>query len=402
MPGVAGEPSEPGPRDRQILFFGWRPWPNDHAVLETVYGRELPALGWRTTWVLPPASPGSAGVRGEWLGQSLRVARFRTSELTRHLGLLRDYLRLGREALGEGTIDVVQARTGPIECLAAALLARAFRRPLVIQLSFPSTARRRARAAALGRWSAFSARVEEALQMRALRQASLILAVSEAMRASLRADGLHTAVSFPLGADTTLEPSQVPKASLGDATILYFGSLAPEREVPLVVRAFARMAAHRSTARLALLGALDDRRIPAEIERVGLSSRVDILPPVPRADVPSFIRAACLTVSAIPPTETYLVSSPTKVLESLAMATPVVANREIQDQREVIEASGGGILTEYDESSIAAAMDSLLERREDARAAGDAGRRWVDANRSYRALATRVRAEYERVVRDGV
>lgn len=395
MPAVNG--AEGGAR--RILFFGWRPWPNDHAVLETVYGRELPALGWKTSWVLPAADAAAGGFRGDWHGQPLRVARYRPVGLARHLGLLRDYLRLGREALKTERVDIVQARTGPLECLAASFLARSFGRPLAIQCSFPSTARRRVRAGGRG-GSLASVRLEEAAQRRALSRAALILAVSDAMRDALRAEGYDRVVSFPLGADTSVDPSVVAPAELGGQTILYLGSLAPERDIPFVVRSFARAASVHPAARLALLGRVEDDSIAGEVERVGLSGRVDFLPAVPRADVPGFIRAARATISVIPPTETYVVSSPTKVLESLAMAIPVVANREIRDQREVIEASHGGVLVDYDEKSVAAALDRLLTGGgEQARGMGAAGRDWVVRHRSYRALAGQVAEEYERVVK---
>jgi glycosyltransferase involved in cell wall biosynthesis len=93
-----------------------------------------------------------------------------------------------------------------------------------------------------------------------------------------------------------------------------------------------------------------------------------------------------------------VVSSATKVVESLGMAVPVVTNGEIPDQRELVERSGGGLVTAYDPDALAEAVVALLRDPAEAARRGEAGRRYVSAHRSYEVLARELASRYETLV----
>ncbi len=76
------------------------------------------------------------------------------------------------------------------------------------------------------------------------------------------------------------------------------------------------------------------------------------------------------------------------MLEYMAMAKPVVANEEIPDQKEVMGASGGGILVRFDAESFAEAIIKLLDNPGRAEEMGRRGRDWVLENRSYDVIAS--------------
>ena len=382
---------------RQILLFGHRPYPNDHAVLETVFTRELPASGWKPVWVLQPAEPAYSAQRADWNGTPVYVTRRRHWRgPRRHLELLREYLRVGAEALRDHDIALVQARTGMPEGLAAWWLAARHGKPFVFQCSFPVALSRRLALEARGRkWLArAAAAVEDGVRDGIQRRAQLLLAVSDEMARQWPRRFPRVEV-LPLGADTSIDPDDVPPASAPPASVIYFGSMDVKRDLHFLLRAFARVAGALPEAHLLMLGDARGSGLPDAARAMSLAGRVTFLDRVPRRDVPRYLRAARCSVAPIPPTPLYRVSSATKVVESLAMAVPVVANREIPDQRDIVEASGGGYCPPYEETAFADALVALLADPEDAKARGQAGRRYVVEHRGYAVLAKRLAGWYE-------
>jgi glycosyltransferase involved in cell wall biosynthesis len=382
---------------RKVLVFGHRPYPNDHAVLETVFTRELPAAGWTPVWVLQPAEAADSGRHAEWNGTPVYVTRRRHwAGPRRHVELLREYVRAGSEALGAHDIALVQARTGLPEGLAAWWLARRHGKPFVFQCSFPIPLGRRAALEHAGRRGL--ARIVHAMETRVadvlMRRADLVLAVSDTMTAALRARGVRRAVPFPLGADTRVPPATVVAVAAPADTIAYVGSTDPKRKPALILEVLRRVRDRWPSAHLLLVGEAS-ADLEGEARRLGLADAITFVGRVPRAEVPRYLRAARCSLAPIPPDPLYVVSSATKVVESLGLAVPVVTNGEIPDQRELVERSGGGLVTPYDADALADAVVALLRDPADAARRGEAGRQYVCAHRSYEVLARELAARYD-------
>jgi glycosyltransferase involved in cell wall biosynthesis len=79
----------------------------------------------------------------------------------------------------------------------------------------------------------------------------------------------------------------------------------------------------------------------------GLTGDVVMTGQLPVNEAWSYVRSAQIGLSAIPRGEVYDVSSPTKLVEYLALGIPVVVN-DIPDQRVLVEATGAGICVEMD------------------------------------------------------
>jgi glycosyltransferase involved in cell wall biosynthesis len=385
---------------RRILVFGQRPYPSDHAALECIFTRELPRLGYAPVWILPPADPSVAAGTAEWNGTTVHVTRRRWWHgPLRHLELIREYLRDGNEVLENEEIDLVQARTGLPEALAACWLSSRHGKPFVFQCSFPVALSRRLGLEGRGRnWLAHAvAAVENRLRGRIERRAQLVLVISDEMarewpRRSQRVEVL------PLGADVSVRPEDVTPVGAPPMGVIYFGSMDGKRELQFLLRAFARVAEKLPEAHLLMLGDARGSGLEEAARSMSLADHVTFFGRVPRRDVPRHLRAARCSVAPIPPTPLYRVSSATKVVESLAMAVPVVANREIADQRDLIEASGGGYCPPYEEVAFAEALIALLADPGEAKRRGQAGRRYVVEHRSYAVLAERLAGWYGETV----
>jgi len=389
---VAGDP--------RILMVPAKPWPCDHAMLENVYARLLPERGYDIEWVMRAALPGLP--RPEvWHGSVVHLTRDRSggsfATALRRLSLLREVARVARRR----PFDIIQVRNSVAVGLLALALRRSTGARIVFQFSFPVLEwALRSGGPCRAPWVFRSGLTQIAigLRRRVLQRADLVLAISERMRTDLVRDGIRPerVVAFPLGA-----PDYVPsprgavddlrrRLGIGDApVVLYFGSIAPERRLGFLIRVASIVQSSLPEVRWILLGAAsggEDRRLRALAEEFGVADRVLIAGPVPRDDVVTYLELSELTVSPIPPTEFYLMSSPMKAVESLAAGRAVVATA-IPDQAELIERSGGGVVAAYEPNAFADAVVALLRDDERRRAAGASGRAHVEAHRSYARLA---------------
>ena len=177
--------------------------------------------------------------------------------------------------------------------------------------------------------------------------------------------------------------------------IIYIGNMQKVRNLGLLIHAFSLVTKQKKDVKLLMVGDGTDR---ANLERLanelGIEDSVIFTGQVPHYKVPSFIAAAYLGVSAVPPLSFYKVSSPIKQIEYMAMAKPVVANEEIPEHKEVIEQSGGGILVPCTADAFADAIVELLNNPAKATEMGERGLEWVIKNRSYEFWARRIEEEY--------
>lgn len=194
------------------------------------------------------------------------------------------------------------------------------------------------------------------------------------------------------------------KYNLNDSkVILYTGVMARIRHLDILIRTFSKIREAKRNARLLMVG---DGTGKADLERLadelGVKKDIVFTGLVPYLDVPDFIAASDIAVSAVPPLDLYRASSPSKLVEYMAMAKPVVANEEIVAHREAIEQSGGGILVPFSEEAFAGAVLELLDNPERATQMGWKGREWVVKNRSYEVLARRLETRYFQLLRKSV
>lgn len=403
-------PAAPPGRGLRILMVPLKPWPTDHAMLESVYAMRLPGRGHRVDWLMWSQAPASGTT--SWHGTEVHLTRYGSGSVLAAAGRWWRLLRAMDHQLRSGTFDLVQVRNSSAAAALALLLCRRTRTKVVFQLSFPvaewvrEAARRHEVRAP--RFRSALAPVQIALRRAVVRRADLVLAISERMRSDLIREGAPASrvVVFPLGAD---EPSGTRSAEIealrrtlgigADPLVLYFGAISPQRELGFLVEVAVRVANRHPSARWILIGPSasgGSERLVAAAAAAGLAGRFDVRGPVPRSEIASYLATATLTVSPVPLDDVYLPSSPTKVVESLASGRPVVAT-PIPDQETVLRESGGGVIAPFDADAFAGAVAGLLDDPDEAKAMGERGRIWVREHRSYEHLADTVEDAYRRL-----
>jgi glycosyltransferase involved in cell wall biosynthesis len=175
-------------------------------------------------------------------------------------------------------------------------------------------------------------------------------------------------------------------------TAIYFGTLDKERKIDFIINVIENVVRKSTSIKCIVVGgnhkALENlRKIITERGLTQYFILIDTLPTVELFDV---IRAADFSLSPIPPVEEFIISSPTKVVESLALGIPVIANEEIVDQNDVISRSGGGIVLPYDEQKYSDTILNIINQPSLLERMGEQGAHWVIRERSYSRLAGEV------------
>ncbi len=231
-----------------------------------------------------------------------------------------------------------------------------------------------------------------------LPKADHVMVQSEQMRRDIAAKGIdpECMTVVPMGVDMAdfpkLEPSQE------NSNVLYLGTMIRVRGLEFLLRVFKIVLAERPGARLIMIGAgkvsEDLEFLKQEAVKLGIAEQVEFTGFMDRALAMERVKGAAVCVSPFKPLPILNSTSPTKLLEYLAMGRPVVAN-DHPEQALVLGESGGGVVTAWDKAEFAKGILDLLalspaERDE----MGQQGRRWVQQHRSYSAIADMVEQAY--------
>ncbi|HUF11356.1 MAG TPA: glycosyltransferase [Rhodothermales bacterium] len=118
-----------------------------------------------------------------------------------------------------------------------------------------------------------------------------------------------------------------------------------------------------------------------------LKQQVTITGLLPRAEALERISTIDIAVSPFYPTPVLLSTSPTKIIEYMALGLPVVAN-EHPEQSEIIRSSGAGVCVPWSAEEFAGGVAALAKLSDNERAVmGERGRLWVERYRSYERIA---------------
>jgi glycosyltransferase involved in cell wall biosynthesis len=182
----------------------------------------------------------------------------------------------------------------------------------------------------------------------------------------------------------------------GRNVLVYMGAALPGRRIDVLVRALGAVVRKGHDALLVLLGDTrpPDRDALVNIARAEqVADRLLFTGHLPLAQALGYVRRADVCLSPCPPSPLLAVGTPTKLVEYLAMGRPVVAN-DHPDQREILQASGAGLIADLSSEGFAEAIGKLLSNRAAAEAMAVRGPPWIAAHRSYGPLAGRVSSVY--------
>jgi glycosyltransferase involved in cell wall biosynthesis len=233
-----------------------------------------------------------------------------------------------------------------------------------------------------------------------------IFVQSERMKSDIVERGIAAdrVTAVPMGVDLesierhAVMPSDDPRL-VGKRTLVYLGTLDRARQIELLFEMLAILQNDVPTAVLVLVGDThDETHRTWLLERAaasGVEKRVIWTGWLPTEKAWRYVRAADLGLSPIPRGSLFDGSSPTKVLEYLALGTPVLCT-DNPDQERIIAATGAGMCVPHSAYHLAVAAKQLLASQDQSVRArtARAGYAYIAANRDYRVLSKRLADTY--------
>jgi len=227
---------------------------------------------------------------------------------------------------------------------------------------------------------------------------------SDAMRNNLMALGIpfDKMTPVPMGVPNRLvhwvanhTPVVVP------GLIAYIGTMAASRRLEMVLDAFALVHARRPDARLVMVG---DGIYPRDLTvlktyalELGIADCVTFTGFISMDKAWEIAAGAAVGLSPFYPDQVLNVSSPTKLVEFMAVGRPVVANHH-PEQSEVLADSRAGLSVDWDAKAFSEAIIWLLEHPAEANEMGKNGSAWVSEHRTYSLIADNVWNVYDNLL----
>lgn len=394
-------------RPLRILQLVPEPLPTFRADVATLFGKYLPRHGVQCH-VVGKGSAAPAAVQGFASARRASAGARWKAELSFLLLCLRALLGARRAGC-----DAIQVRDMVSIGLLALAVARLKGLPLVYWASYLMSEGRIERARALpgslrARLVLCKGLAERWLLYRVLLpRADHVFVQSEAMAEHMRAQGVPAGrvSAVPMGVDMECVADSPPGRGWpgweGRPVIAYLGTLDRARRLEVLLDALQLVRRERPEASLLLIGgapqAGDVAQLLQAAQARGLAAAVQVTGWLPAAQAWDYLLGAQAAVSYVPRGALYDVSSPTKLLEYLALGMPCVGN-DTPDQAAVLAASGAGWLAASTPQAMAEALLAILRDPDAARRRAAAGPAFIEAQRSYRVLGAAVAQRYRRVL----
>jgi len=245
-------------------------------------------------------------------------------------------------------------------------------------------------------------RASRALETWVLRRADRITTICEGLRAEIESRGIarERITVIPNGVDAEMfSPRGAPDAGLvrelglaGNVVVGFIGSFYSYEGLALLVDAMQRLAARRPDIKALLVGGGQElESIRGKIAALGLSGSIVTTGNVPHAQVPrSYDLIDVLVYPRLSMRLTEMVT-PLKPLEAMARQQLVLAS-DVGGHRELVRHGETGFLfPPNDPAQLAAAIEQLVDRRNDWAPVQAAARRYIETERAWSICTARYR-----------
>ncbi len=393
----------------KYLFVSSDTFPPKRVDVAVLFGKKLAHRGHRIDWVLQSEAACEKSFETKWNDCNVWVGKTnlgstRLQRLIKHLhGIKHDLIifKLARRK----DYDFILIKDKFISAILGLILAKYKKLKFIYWLSYPFPE------ASLYEYSEGVARYPLFYLLRGkffsfvlykliLPFSTHVFVQSEQMKTDVVLNNIDPGKVTPVPMGILLEDFKNIKADKNKLypgpIVVYLGTLARVRKIDFLVRVFKTVVDEFEDAKLILVGdgedSIDREVIYREAERLGIRGKVEITGFLPRNEALQYVASSDVCVSPFFPTPILNSTSPTKIVEYMAMGRPVVAN-DHPEQRIIIDESGGGLCVPYLEDAFANAIIKLLSKQEEAECMGIKGRNYVENYREYEYIANLVESK---------
>ena len=389
----------------RFLFLSSDKFPPFRADVSVLFGEKMVERGHIIDWLLQSDETINSAYQTEWSGCKVYVGSTdngtsMVSRLRKHLySIFHDFKMF--HVLRESKYNFILIKDKFISALMAIVASKIYKIKFIYLLSYPFPE------ASLYRVKEGTARYPLIYWIRGHFLKFLLYRIimpfpdhifvqSEEMKRDIVLQGISGVIMTPVPMGVSIK--EIPffgyktewNKLRKEKIMLYLGTLIKVRKIDFLIRVFEKVLRKEENAKLYLVGGGDDpsdeQILKDEARRLGIEDAVFITGFLPQQDAWQYVKAADVCISPFYPTLVLNSTSPTKLIEYMAMGKAVVAN-DHPEQRLVISESKAGICVPYEENEFAEAILYLLNHPEEAKEMGIQGRKYVEKHRSYEQIA---------------
>lgn len=403
----------------KMLFLSTDKFPPFRADTAVLLGKEMSQRGHRIDWVIQSDAPCDSEYETRYLDSIMYVGA--TDNGTRSLNRVRKHVLLIKHQIKKlklvknNQYDFIQVRNKIIVALAAIIYAKLTKTKFIYWLSFPFPE------ASLYKYEKGIARYPFFYLVRGhffkfmiyrliLPAANHIFVQSDQMKKDLMKHGVSPEKMTPVPMGIDLDEFDQYRKLVGKVpeyfreegeAIVYLGTLERTRQIDFLVRVHHIVLQQFPKATLYLVGDGQDDADRQAVKQAAVELNIDqavvITGFLDRSAAMEYVKRADVCLSQFPPSPILDSTTPTKLIEYLAMEKPVVAN-DHPDQRKVISESGSGYCVPFSEREFAEAIINLLSDKKKAISMGISGRTYIEKVRSYSSIADDVEKQYLQLI----
>lgn len=401
-------------RKLRILFITSDKYPPYRPAAKAIFSEELVKRGHRVDWVIQ-AERSCATFRQEKFGNGTAYigptddGGSKWHRLRKHLLDIVNDLRMF-SLIRRKNYDIVQVKDKYLAALLALFVARFSGVKFFYWLAYPhaeASLYSARNSYARYRWVTYLKGMlyHFCLYKVILRFADHAFVQSEQMKRDIIAEGIpsHKLTPIPgsLNLDQmpslALENDSLPQGIVEQKKIVYLGTLISVRRLDFLIRVISDVIKKYPNAKLYLVGKgeqpKDEQLLMSEIRRLSVHDAVVMTGQLPMADALSHVATADVCVSPYYPIPILNSTSPTKLIEYMAMGKAVVCN-DHPEQSLVIAESGAGYCSPWSEDKFADAIIRILDNPLVAKEMGEKGRAYVKRFRTNSKMADIVEEKY--------
>lgn len=374
--------------------------------VKILFATKITGKGHQIDWILQSESKCKKSYATSWLGNRIFVGRTINGpgvidRLLKHLLALMNEFKIFKLGL-KNNYDFILVKDKYLPALLALIVSKLYHIKFIFWLSYPFPEARLYKAKTkVARYPAiYKIRgvLNHFFQYKIImRFVHHIFVQSDQMKQDIIAMKIPSLKMTPIPMGVEVESVTRAMQSLKpvkeENRILYLGTMALERHPEFLLNVHKIVFEAIPNALLYMVGDDDNPKVLPLLKKkareLGIEKYVRFTGFIPRKKAWELIRKANVCVSPFYPTFILNSTSPTKLVEYMALSKPVVASMH-PEQQLIITQSKCGICTPWNEKKFARAIIKILNDPATAEQMGKSGRDYIKKHRTYDILADKV------------
>lgn len=183
-------------------------------------------------------------------------------------------------------------------------------------------------------------------------------------------------------------------------SIIYIGTLDSDRELDFLIKVMRLVCDKVKDANLLFVGdGSDKQKLLNLVKEYNLIHNIEFTGHVDYSCIPKLLKKSLIGISPYPLKFYYRFVSPLKLFEYMGAGLVIVANKEVYEQKNVLQKTKGGILVSYSTKEFANEIIKLLNNEYDLDLMRRQNINWVKKNRDYKILAKNLEKQFYYIIK---